>query len=155
MVGAVVFVILVVIQFVVITKGAGRIAEVAAPRYADGAYFASLADVLSDELIPGAILQAVGSRPPAPGVDPLTHLLSQLADRNAVLVLDNFEHLLESAPLVGRILEGAPNCHVLVTSRSALRIAGEHEMAIDPLTVPAPNDELERAKQATAVAPAL
>jgi predicted ATPase len=51
------------------------------------------------------------------------------------MVLDNFEHLLEAAPLVARLLSTAPNLTVLATSRTALRLSGEHEYAVPPLAL--------------------
>jgi predicted ATPase len=63
-------------------------------------------------------------------------LLSALEGRELLLVLDNFEQLLGAAPLVAEILENAPRLRLLATSRIPLRISGEHEYQVAPLTLP-------------------
>ncbi|WP_337868028.1 hypothetical protein [Meiothermus sp.] len=53
-----------------------------------------------------------------------------------LLALDNFEHLLEAAPVVARLLEAAPELCILVTSRSTLRLRGEQEVVLVGLALP-------------------
>jgi predicted ATPase len=62
-------------------------------------------------------------------------LNSQLADKNVLMILDNFEQLLDGAPLVADVLRAAPRAKVLVTSRAPLRIGGEQELPVPPLDV--------------------
>jgi predicted ATPase/DNA-binding XRE family transcriptional regulator len=69
------------------------------------------------------------------GLAVLTH---QLGARGTLLVLDNFEHLLSAAIDVGRLVASCDNLTVLVTSRSPLRVRGEQEYVVPPLTLPAP-----------------
>ena len=57
-----------------------------------------------------------------------------LAARQALLVLDNFEHVLEASPSLAELLAAAPAVKALVTSRAPLHIDGEHELPIDPLS---------------------
>ncbi len=64
-----------------------------------------------------------------------------LARSALLLVVDNFEQLLSAAPELGRLLSMSPRSKLLVTSRAALRIAGEHELSVPPLAV-APSAEL-------------
>ena len=59
--------------------------------------------------------------------------LGDLRDRQALILVDNFEHLLEAAPAVGSLLSAAPRAKVLVTSRAPLRVEGEQEYGIEPL----------------------
>src|SRR5687768_5733060 len=59
-----------------------------------------------------------------------------LRERRALLVLDNFEHVLEAGPLVSELLATCPALSVLVTSRSVLRLSGEHDVAVPPLPLP-------------------
>lgn len=59
-----------------------------------------------------------------------------LAQRQMLLILDNFEHLLPAAPLLSRLLEAAPGLKLLVTSRAVLQLYGETELAIPPLDLP-------------------
>jgi predicted ATPase len=51
-------------------------------------------------------------------------------------VLDNFEHVLDAAPLIGELLSGAPHLKLLATSRTPLRLYGEHEVIVSPLALP-------------------
>ena len=75
---------------------------------------------------------------------PVEALARHLGDRRVLLVLDNFEHLLEAAPLVGDLLARCPGLRVLATSRAALRLSGEHEFAVPPLALPDPRQTQRR-----------
>src|SRR5207249_1854652 len=55
-----------------------------------------------------------------------------------LLLLDNFEPVVEAAPLLAGLLESCPNLKLLVTSRERLRLQGEHEFAVPPLELPDP-----------------
>ena len=70
-------------------------------------------------------------------------LASFLADRSVLLVLDNFEHVIEGAPLVGELLAASPTSRVLVTSRAPLHVRGEQEYPVAPLSLEAGTAELE------------
>lgn len=59
-----------------------------------------------------------------------------LEHKTLLLVLDNFEHLMGAAPLVGELLTAGPNVSVLVTSREVLHISGEQVYAVPPLGLP-------------------
>ena len=58
-----------------------------------------------------------------------------LRNKEMLLVLDNFEQVVEAAPLVGSLLASCPGLKVLTTSRAALRLYGEHELPVPPLAV--------------------
>src|SRR4029077_17105628 len=66
----------------------------------------------------------------------ITDLKSYLRARRLVLVLDNFEQVMGAAPLVAELLGAAPGVVALVTSRTVLRLSGEHEFPVPPLPVP-------------------
>ncbi len=67
----------------------------------------------------------------------LTAVLKRyLARKQLLIILDNFEHVLDAAPLVGEILAAAPNITILVTSRERLHIYGELEYPVYPLSLP-------------------
>lgn len=100
----------------------------------DVAYVA-LAPVADRDGVIQAILRALGVPGPA-GTAPMQVMLDALADRQIVLMLDNFEHLLDAAPLVIDLLRGCPGVTALVTSRAALRVSGEQELPLAPLEVP-------------------
>jgi predicted ATPase/DNA-binding XRE family transcriptional regulator len=61
-------------------------------------------------------------------------------DRATLLVLDNFEHVLEAAPLASELLTSVPSLRLLVTSRAPLRVRGERELAVGPLALSSPDE---------------
>ena len=71
-----------------------------------------------------------GSNPPA------LQLRAYLEEKHLLLVLDNFEQVVEAAPLVDDLLRRCPWLHVLVTSRQPLRVRGERQMPVLPLALP-------------------
>jgi predicted ATPase len=73
---------------------------------------------------------------------PLDALRRGLASRNMLIVMDNFEQVLDAAPLVADLLQRAPGLRVLVTSRVVLRVRGEREWRVEPLRVPPPGSTL-------------
>lgn len=101
----------------------------------DGAFFIPLATILDPELIASKILESMGLETAA-AVSPVTHLQRYLAERDVLLILDNFEHLLEGASLVSTLLGAAPGLKVVTTSRIPLRISGEREFPVPSLDVP-------------------
>ena len=71
--------------------------------------------------------------PPAPGESLEQTLVSALTGREMLIVLDNFEHLLQASDVVAGLLAHAPGVDVLSTSREPLRIRGEQRMEVPPL----------------------
>ncbi len=111
-------------------------AEVAAD-FPDGVYFVPLAPVRDPGLVPSTIAQSIGLQD-ARGRPLMEHLVSQLRERQLLIVLDNFEHLLAGAPVVTRLLQETSAVRILVSSRSSLRVSGEQECPVPPLPVPDP-----------------
>jgi predicted ATPase/DNA-binding SARP family transcriptional activator len=107
--------------------------------FRDGAWFVSLAATANAEHVPSAIAQTVGVTP-LEGETPRLAVERFLAPKDGLLVLDNFEHLLPAAPLIGELLAAAPALAVLATSREPLRLQAEHRYAVAPLQVPAQAD---------------
>lgn len=70
------------------------------------------------------------------GRAPIDGLMKVIGDRRLLLVLDNFEHVLDAAPGMARLLAACPGLQVLATSRAPLRIGGEQEFALEPLALP-------------------
>jgi predicted ATPase/DNA-binding SARP family transcriptional activator len=95
-------------------------------------YFIPLAPVLQAQLLPTTILAALGVSESASD-PPLETLKRSLRSRSLLLVLDNFEHLLQAAPLLAELLAGCPRLKLLVTSRAVLHLSGEHEYPLEPL----------------------
>ena len=95
-------------------------------------YFAPLAPLRQPELLPVTIMETLELNE-VPGEQPLATLKRRLGEESSLLVLDNFEHLLESAPVVTEMLSACPRLKVLVTSRAALHLSGEHVYSLEPL----------------------
>jgi predicted ATPase/DNA-binding NarL/FixJ family response regulator len=105
--------------------------------FADGVCFVALAPLADPSLVPSTVARALGVR--EVGGRPLLEQLEEhVRDAHLLLVLDNFEHLLAAVPLVSARLAAGPRLKVLVTSRSVLRLSGEHNFPVLPLTVPDP-----------------
>jgi predicted ATPase len=106
-----------------------------AGEFADGAAFADLSTLRDPALVPTEIADAIGVHDA--GEAPLEDTLADaLGERELLLVLDNFEHLLPAAGLLSDLLESAPRLKLVVTSRTLLRISGEHEFVVPPLALP-------------------
>jgi len=96
-----------------------------ADRYPDGVWWVSLAMVSEARLVPAAIAAVLGD---------IMDLPMYLRGRALLLVLDNFEHVIEAARAVAELLSGAPGCGVIVTSRERLGVAAEQEYPVAPLS---------------------
>ena len=103
--------------------------------FADGAVFVPLAALRDPALMPEAIAHALEIRERA-GCSMLQCLTQELAVRQLLLILDNFEHLLAAAPIVSQILATCPRLTLLVTSRAPLRLSSERQFAVRPLALP-------------------
>jgi predicted ATPase/DNA-binding CsgD family transcriptional regulator len=117
------------------TRLAYHVAGEVRDRFGDGVAFVSLAPIRDPELVLPAIAQAldlpeIGN---LPLVDQLTAVLRR---RQLLLVLDNVEQVVDVAPRITRLLGECPGLKVLVTSRAALRVSGEHEFPVPPLALP-------------------
>jgi predicted ATPase/class 3 adenylate cyclase len=100
--------------------------------FEDGVFFVELAPIAASELVPTTVAQTLGLRE-LPG-EPLEATLQRyLAEKQVLLLLDNFEHLLSAAPMVRALLGAAPRLAVLATSRASLHVSGEHEYLVPPL----------------------
>ena len=100
----------------------------------DGAVFVDLAGLTTATLVPSALAAAVGVDDR--GGDLIDALLESLATSDLLVVLDNFEHVLEAAAMVATLIAGTPRLRVLATSRTPLRLGAEHLYMVPPLGVP-------------------
>jgi len=117
------------------TRLALQVAAAHAGAYRDGIYFVSLASVSSGEFLPLEIARSL--RFSLQGAeDPRDELIRFLAPREVLLVLDNFEHLVESAALLSDILQSAPGVRVLATSRIWLNLQEEWVLPVDGMAYP-------------------
>ncbi|WP_328486419.1 ATP-binding protein [Streptomyces zaomyceticus] len=115
------------------TRLALRAASGVQKRYGDGVRLAELAPLRDPDLIEYALTEALGLTDHTPK-PPREVLVEHLAERRTLLVVDGFEHLVEScAPLVRELLEHAPGLTVLAVGRRPLRVAGEAVFPLAPL----------------------
>jgi predicted ATPase/DNA-binding XRE family transcriptional regulator len=117
------------------TRLAVEAARANSTAYADGTALVSLAPVVDPKLTAAAVAQALGIRDTT-GRPLVKSLVAYLRTRRLLLVLDNFEHLLEAAPLVSELLRACSSLAVLTTSREAFHLADEQEYVVPPLALP-------------------
>jgi predicted ATPase/DNA-binding CsgD family transcriptional regulator len=113
-----------------------EVAGILSAHFADRVTYVPLSALGDTEQVPGAIARALGVRQ-AQAV-PLTRVLAEALRRERLLLLDDFDPVLEAAPFVSRLLDTSPLLKILVTSRSLLRVTGEHECPLQPLELPDP-----------------
>ena len=115
-----------------------QLATEASDEAPDGVFFVPLDAVRDPEVVPSAIVGALGlpDAGSSGAAAPLRRLTDYLRRRTVLLVLDNFEQVVDAAPVVAELLREAPKAKVIVTSRVPLRIRGEQELPIPPLSVP-------------------
>jgi predicted ATPase/transcriptional regulator with XRE-family HTH domain len=103
--------------------------------FTEGVCFIPLAHIRSPNDVGWAIAQGLGGTG-GNDTNHLDNLVAILRNRFCLLILDNFEHVLEAAPLVTELLKACPQLKVLATSREPLHLYGEHEIHVSPLPLP-------------------
>jgi len=126
-----------------------EIGATATRMFRDGAVFVPLAGISDPAEVPNSLVDAVGASMNDPSVSPIEHLAHHLEHREMLLIVDNFEHVLDAAADVQTVLEASPGTKILATSRTPLGLRGERELAIAPLDVDTSAVQLfaERAQQ--------
>lgn len=114
------------------TRLAIHVGASTASRYDDGVRFVELTRVGHPAAVPALIASTLGISTSG-GSAPTAVLAEALRDRSMLLILDNFEHVIDAAPEVGAILGAAPGVRALVTSRERLLVAGEVVSVVPPL----------------------
>lgn len=119
--------------------GKTRLAREAASRlldrFKDGVCFVALAPISDSSLVASLIAESLGVQQSP--TQSLTETLKRaLREKQLLLLLDNYEHVLEAAPLVSELLAATPYLKVMVTSREVLHLYGEHVFPVPPLTLP-------------------
>ena len=104
--------------------------------FTDGVVFVDLAPLRDHRLVPATVCWTLGLRE-AGGQSAHDLLLAHLAERQMLLVLDNFEHLLGASALLAELLAGCARLVLMVTSRTALNLRGERRFEVAPLAPPA------------------
>src|ERR1700676_5275500 len=120
------------------TRLALEVARNLAHDFADGVYFVSLAPISDPAFVIPTIAHSIGLT--VSGSQPvLERLKTSQHDKQRLLLLDNFEHVITAAPLLAELLEACPDVKILVTSREVMRLRAEHQFAVPPLALPDPN----------------
>jgi predicted ATPase/transcriptional regulator with XRE-family HTH domain len=119
------------------TRLALAVAAAARAAFPDGVAFADLAAVHEHAAVAAAIARAVGLREAGAQGGPAL-LVARLRNRRLLLVLDNFEQVVDAAPQLAELLAACPYLTLLVTSRIALGLRGEQRFTVPPLALPAP-----------------
>jgi predicted ATPase/predicted Ser/Thr protein kinase len=117
------------------TRLALELAESMSGEFPDGVGFVDLSPIRDAALVASTIAQALGVQE-AGGQSLAAALKAAFRDRCALLLLDNFEQVLDAAPLVADLVASTRQLKVLVSSRAPLRIAAEHEFPVSPLALP-------------------
>ncbi|HEX4517975.1 MAG TPA: BTAD domain-containing putative transcriptional regulator [Gaiellaceae bacterium] len=132
------------------TRLAIELAAELGERFADGALVVDLAPLSRAEQVVPAIARALGLREGEPG-DWLETMAAELAGRELLVVLDNFEHVVEAAGELPPILTAAPRLTLLATSRSVLRLSAERVVELHPLDTDAARELLASRAAASGV----
>ena len=103
--------------------------------FAHGAVFVDLSPVAEPRDVLPAIASALGVNGSSDSAL-MNQIINNIKQKNLLLVIDNFEHVIDASPQLIQILGNAPQVKALVTSREALRVSGEHEFAVSTLPVP-------------------
>lgn len=117
------------------TRLAIQLAETMRDEFADGVRMLRLASLLQPDLLLTTVAHGLGFSPPDER-SAQQSLLTYFEGKQMLLVLDNFEQILEAAPQVARWLESLSGLKVLVTSRARLRLAAEYEYPVPPMQLP-------------------
>jgi predicted ATPase/DNA-binding CsgD family transcriptional regulator len=120
------------------TRLALELARCLGDDFAGATWFVPLASLADPDLVPATVAHALGV-PESAGPSPVGAVAAAIRGRAALLILDNFEHLLGAAPFVAELLAATDRLTILVTSRGALHIGGEHLYPVSPLPTPDPD----------------
>ncbi len=112
-----------------------KVASINIKSYKDGVYYIPLDSITQPDLVVSCIAKTLNIVE-IPGQDILDSLKSALRDKKRLLILDNFEQVMEAALIVSELLLSAAELSVIVTSREPLRISGEHIYNVPPLDIP-------------------
>jgi predicted ATPase/DNA-binding XRE family transcriptional regulator len=131
------------------TRLAIEVASAQRQQFSDGAYFVPLVSLTSPQFVVPAVAAVLGFEFSG-SVEPQVQLLNYLSGKSLLLLLDNFEHLLEAGGLLAELLQRAPEVKLLVTSRERLDLQAEWLFDLQGLPVPLP-EQVDWAEEYSAV----
>jgi predicted ATPase/DNA-binding CsgD family transcriptional regulator len=111
------------------------------PTFADGVFFIPLASVIDPSMVISTIAHELGMNHGYadrrhPVAEHLHYLKTSLREKHCLLLLDNFEQVVNAASAIAEVLTSCPYVKILVTSREVLHIQGEYEFPVPPLALP-------------------
>lgn len=111
------------------------------PAFREGVYFVPLASINDASLVIPTIAHTLGlqhryAERHQPLAEHMEYLKTFLHEKQSLLLLDNFEQIVDAAPDIAELLAACPRLKILVTSRAALHLSGEHEFPLPPLALP-------------------
>jgi predicted ATPase/DNA-binding XRE family transcriptional regulator len=112
-----------------------QVASTLVEHFEDGIFFVDLAPIANPDLVMPTVAQTLGLKA-AEGRSSESALFDYVRERRMLLLLDNFEQVLDAAATIAKLLEASPWLKVLVTSREALHIRGERRFPVPPLGLP-------------------
>ncbi len=111
------------------TRLALQVAAELTDRFQDGVFFVNLAPISDPDLVASEIAQVLGVR--ETGGQPLLESLKEyLRDKQILLLLDNFEQVVQASTLVAQLVQATPQLKVISSSRTKLKVRGEYEFAV-------------------------
>ena len=117
------------------TRLGQQVAQVLLADFPDGVFFVGLASIREPNLVVSTIAQTLGVREVGSTLL-LQSVQAHLQGKTTLLLLDNFEQVIDAAPLLIELLTACPDLKMLVTSREVLRVRGEQEFSVPPLRLP-------------------
>lgn len=117
------------------TRLALQVGSVLLEEFRDGVFMVSLASLTDPTLVLSVLARTLGVKEQG-GMSLADTLRDRLRDRHLLLLLDNFEHVLDAAPAVAELLASCRRLHILTTSRVPLHLVREHEYPVPPLSLP-------------------
>lgn len=135
------------------TRLALQVASIRLNDFEDGVFFVSLASVTKSDLVVSSIAKVMDIVETS-GQSILDSMKSALKDKHRLIIIDNFEQVIAAAPMLAELLASARLITVIVTSREALHISGEHVFNVPPLEVKEleQRNSVERMMQQAAIA---
>lgn len=121
------------------TRVAHAVAQASREAFPDGVVIVSLVPLADPDLVLPAIGRAAGLSA-VEGLDPLDAVVQHLRTRRVLLVVDNFEHVLDASASLARLVALCPRLTVLATSRTSLQVRGELHYQLAPLALPGADD---------------
>jgi len=112
-----------------------KVAQLLLPKYNDGVFWVPLSQISKTELLISCIAQVLNI-PEMQEQDQLDVIKNTLKNKIMLIILDDFDRLIDSAPLLTELLAAAANLSLIVTSRQPLNVYGEHLFNVPPMEVP-------------------